>query len=80
MDNFYKQCYNEAVFEIKKVLFVGAFAEYYNISVSSKEIKQYLKNVGVSTNNTDKKEIGNVKYELLKNKVMDYIIEYKSSS
>lgn len=52
-EEFFNQCVEEAIYEIKKYLLVGAISAYYNLTPTESELNEYFKTNNISEN--DKK-------------------------
>lgn len=75
MDQFYERCCNEAEKEIKRFLVIGAIANEINAVVSNKDIEKKYENLDVDT--LSDSDITMYKYQLLEEKVLDYLVEGK---
>ena len=75
LDTFYQQCYDNAKGYIKRILLIGAIAENINITVSKKELTNYFKAHNLTLENISKEEKELNKYEVLENKVIEYMIK-----
>lgn len=75
MDQFYERCCNEAEKEIKRFLVIGAIANEINVVVSDKDIEKKYENLDVDT--LSDSDITMYKYQLLEEKVLDYLVEGK---
>lgn len=49
-EEFFNQCTEEAIYEIKKYLLVGAISSYYNLTPSDDELCDYFKSKNISEN------------------------------
>lgn len=74
-DEFYDYCYNCSLFDVKKILIIGAIAENEKIKISNAEIQSYLLNNDISLEDykKDKKQRIYVKYKLLEEKVIRFL-------
>lgn len=75
LDQFYERCCNEAEKEIKKFLIIGAIANKINVVISNKDIEMKYENLNSDT--LSKSDFTMYKYQLLEEKVFDYLIQEK---
>lgn len=72
LDEFYERCCNEAENEIKRFLVIGAVADKINVVISDKDIEEYG---NLKIDDLDDKNIISYKYEVLEEKVWNYLIK-----
>lgn len=75
IDEFYQKCYDDSEAFISRVLLIGAISEKNDISISKGEINHYIKIHDIDKDEATKNEMSIYKYEVLENKVIDYIID-----
>ncbi|MBD5089004.1 MAG: hypothetical protein HDT30_09400 [Clostridiales bacterium] len=73
LDEFYERCCNEAEKEIKKFLIIGAIANKINVDISDKDIEEKYENL--NADNLDDMDIVLYKYEILEEKVLNYLLK-----
>lgn len=75
MEEFYESCYEEAEDEIKWMLIVGAVSKEQNMKITNHELVKNAKNDGIDVDSFNNEQLIEYKYQLLEQKVLNYLIK-----